>query len=302
MQILNGEWRMANSGRQKSAVSCSFSLSYYLCVVFGLSWPFLIASALWAKSLTWSYLLNSTGMVMVTMATVLAGKYLFQDNFANAGWSWGKQQHYLGVLALIVLLWLPSTLGNLLMGQVHLPLNIQREQLIWIVVLLIGTLIPGFGEEFGWRGYLLPRLAQRVSVRRAVLLHSLIWWVWHWPVLIGATVPMIKLGTTSNLPNNPFLAIALVLLAGACPAILHGVIFAWIWWRTRSLALATLYHALYDGVRDSLAMTIGVHTNGSNGLADLWPTVVICLLGLFLLWKGNWQGSVVRQELEGEER
>jgi len=37
-----------------------------------------------------------------------------------------------------------------------------------------------FGEEFGWRAYLLPKLLP-LGARKAVLLVGAIWAVWHWP-------------------------------------------------------------------------------------------------------------------------
>jgi len=39
-----------------------------------------------------------------------------------------------------------------------------------------------FGEEFGWRAYLLPKLLP-LGARKAVLLVGAIWAVWHWPYL-----------------------------------------------------------------------------------------------------------------------
>lgn len=263
----------------------SFSLALYLLIVFVLSWPFLIASAFWASSLFWGYLLNSTGMLMVAVSTWLAGKFLFGEDFAAAGWSWGKPRHYLGVVALVGLLWLLPTLLDLVRGSLALPTAIGRGPLIWVVLLPFFTLIPGFGEEFGWRGYLLPRLAQRMDARQAVLVHATIWWVWHWPAIIGAAVRMSQLGSAGvALPSHLLAAIATVLLTSGLPTILHGLLFAWLWSRTQSLALVTVYHALYDAVRDALAITIGV-----GALAASWATVCICLLGVLLLRQGDWQ-------------
>ncbi|GAB7095789.1 type II CAAX endopeptidase family protein [Halolamina litorea] len=39
-----------------------------------------------------------------------------------------------------------------------------------------------FGEEFGWRTYLLPKLYP-LGRRRAIVLSGVIWGVWHWPII-----------------------------------------------------------------------------------------------------------------------
>jgi uncharacterized protein len=53
---------------------------------------------------------------------------------------------------------------------------------LWSVVpvLLAGTLLSVFGEEYGWRGYLLPKLLP-LGELRASLIVGVIWGVWHFP-------------------------------------------------------------------------------------------------------------------------
>jgi membrane protease YdiL (CAAX protease family) len=46
-------------------------------------------------------------------------------------------------------------------------------------------LFIALGEEPGWRGFLLPRLAQRLGWQRASLVLGVIWAVWHVPLLGG---------------------------------------------------------------------------------------------------------------------
>ena len=51
------------------------------------------------------------------------------------------------------------------------------------LILVSITAIPVmFGEEFGWRGYLLPKLMP-LGGRKAVLLVGIIWAIWHWPAI-----------------------------------------------------------------------------------------------------------------------
>jgi membrane protease YdiL (CAAX protease family) len=49
-----------------------------------------------------------------------------------------------------------------------------------VPVLLAGTLLRVFGEEYGWRGYLLPKLLP-LGELRASLIVGVIWGVWHFP-------------------------------------------------------------------------------------------------------------------------
>jgi len=44
--------------------------------------------------------------------------------------------------------------------------------------------VVAVGEEPGWRGWLLPKLAERVSLLRATLVTAGVWALWHGPLLI----------------------------------------------------------------------------------------------------------------------
>jgi membrane protease YdiL (CAAX protease family) len=269
-----------------SASPRSFSLGLYLLIVFGLSWPFLIAGAVWATDLVSLYLLNCAAMVMVTVGTFIAGRYVFRDGFANAGWHWGKPRHYLAIVGLIVLLWVFPTLVRLAVGTVELS-SIDRTKIVWLFVLPLVLLIPGFGEEFGWRGYMLPHLFRHLGARKAVVLQGVIWWAWHLPVFVGTGIRAGIAGAPeAGIPVGLSVAVSViaVVVVGAIPTILHGIVIAYIWVRSQSLAVATVYHALYDGVRDSLTMVIGVPS-----MVGLWASVVLTVLGAILLWKGNWK-------------
>lgn len=48
-------------------------------------------------------------------------------------------------------------------------------------VLLLALLFNGFGEEIGWRGFLLPQLLQRYGKLQSALLTAAVWAGWHVP-------------------------------------------------------------------------------------------------------------------------
>ncbi|ELZ26823.1 abortive infection protein [Halosimplex carlsbadense 2-9-1] len=105
-----------------------------------------------------------------------------------------------------------------------------------------------FGEEFGWRAYLLPKL-EPLGWRRALVVHGVVWGVWHWPV--------IAMGHNYGLDYTgaPWLG----LLAMTVATVGLGVFLGWITLRSASVFPAVVGHAMI---------------NGSAGLATLFATAV----------------------------
>lgn len=93
------------------------------------------------------------------------------------------------------------------------------------------------GEEFGWRGYLLPKLMP-LGPRRAVLLSGLIWGVWHWPV--------IAMGHNYGLdyPGHPWLG--MVMMVVFCVG--SGAILGWLTIKEGSIWPAVIGHAAINGI------------------------------------------------------
>lgn len=264
---------------QQTEIQQSFSLARYLLIVFGLSWPFQIAYALWGNTPTTGYLLSSLSMVMVTVGTLIAGRYVFRDGFKDIGWRWGKPKHYAAVFALALFIFAAPVMLEYVLGWHTPPAGISAGAILGsFLTSFVLTLIPGFGEEFGWRAYLLPRLARHYSLRKALLLHGFIWWAWHIPALfkIGAQVA----GTETNLA----LSIAGTMLVSLIPAMMNATLFAYVWKATQSLAVASVYHSAYDEVRDALERSVGF-----GPLVSIWEMAVTTIFGAILLWKANWE-------------
>jgi len=165
---------------------------------------------------------------MVSVASYICGRFVFKDGFKNAGWHWGKPEYYLFVLLLALVLWLlPSVIERYFgfyQGGYDEGMGTVFYTFLSSAVL---TIVPAFGEEFSWRGYLLPRLLQKYSLRKALLVHGLITWVWHLPFLL-----IMGAMTEGSFVIN----IALILSVSFIPAILHAVVFAYIWVRSVSIA------------------------------------------------------------------
>jgi membrane protease YdiL (CAAX protease family) len=254
-----------------------FSLGLYLLIVFSLSWPPQIAYALWGNDPVSGYLLSSLSMVMVSAGTFITGRWVFRDGFKNMGWNWGKPKHYLAVFGLALFIFgVPVLLENLL-DLHHLPVDFSAgATLAGFLTSFVLTIIPGFGEEFGWRAYLLPRLSRRYSPRRALLIHSFIWWAWHIPALT-------KIGLQVEDTSNPWFSVIVTMLVSLLPAMMNAILFAYIWTVSQSLAVASVYHSAYDEVRDALQRGIGF-----GPLISIWEMSVTLFFGAVLLWKADW--------------
>ena len=72
---------------------------------------------------------------------------------------------------------------------------------------------------------------------------------------------------------------------------LHAVIFAFIWSKTKSLAVVSVYHAAFDEVRDTLE-----NATGFGPLVEIWQMITIIIVGGLLLWKVNW--NIINQNFE----
>lgn len=123
-----------------------------------------------------------------------------------------------------------------------------------------------FGEEFGWRAYLQPKLMV-LGPRKAMLLMGVIWGVWHWPVIFmgyeygfeywGAPVvgPLLFCYITFGL----------------------GIILGWAAWRAKSVWPAVIGHAMINGVAAiSALITLGK----PNPLLGPMPIGLIGSLGV----------------------
>jgi membrane protease YdiL (CAAX protease family) len=112
------------------------------------------------------------------------------------------------------------------------PIGPQQLVLITaIAALTVNTAvncIATFGEEFGWRGYLLPKLLP-LGGRRAVVAVGVIWGVWHWPIILMGY----------NYPEAPILgSLAMVYFT-----VLAGIFLGWVALRGESVWPAVIGHA-----------------------------------------------------------
>ena len=127
----------------------------------------------------------------------------------------------------------------------------------------IQLVIPfaALGEEFGWRGYALPRLQKPYRPLPAALLLGVVWACWHLPYFVVA----------GNYPSPA----ALYFIPFALEIVASSVLISWIYNRTGGSLLATIvYHA---------ALNIAVAIPQSDGLGGLWVNTSIFVLSAVII-------------------
>lgn len=120
------------------------------------------------------------------------------------------------------------------------------------------------GEEIGWRGYALPRLAERMGLGGASVVLGIIWACWHLPLFFfpqadtyGQSFPVYLLQVTAI-----------------------SVAMAWLYGNTRgSLMLVMLMHAAVNNTKDIVPSTV----QGARNSFALSSSPV-AWIALALLW------------------
>lgn len=53
-----------------------------------------------------------------------------------------------------------------------------------MIVGIFGSMLSALGEEIGWRGYMVPALNEKYGAKKALIISSLFWCIWHFPLII----------------------------------------------------------------------------------------------------------------------
>jgi membrane protease YdiL (CAAX protease family) len=95
---------------------------------------------------------------------------------------------YLAAIGIPIGIILVGVGGALLVAGGPVEFSVVPQRLtLFVATFLVATLIGGGQEEFGWRGFALPRLQDSYSALTASLAIGVVWAVWHLPVfMLGA--------------------------------------------------------------------------------------------------------------------
>ncbi|MFE8604738.1 CPBP family intramembrane glutamic endopeptidase [Archangium violaceum] len=159
-------------------------------------------------------------------------------------------------------------LGKLAEPRVFLALQVVQG-------VLLGPLLNVpfiFGEEWGWRGYLLPRLLP-LGQWRALVLSGVIWGLWH--------APLILLGY--NYPQHPVLGILLFTVV----CVLLGILLGWMRLATGGIWSSVIAHGSLNAVGPVVMLLGHAGSPPDTALVGItgWPgwLLLAALVGVLVL-------------------
>jgi membrane protease YdiL (CAAX protease family) len=154
----------------------------------------------------------------------------------------------------ILALWVDAALDGTPDWPGGRALVIAPVVFLWVLVFSVA------GEETGWRGYLLPRLLERMGAVRASLALGLVWALWHLPLWA--------------MPGNFHAEIPMPLFAIQILAV--SILYTWLWLESGgSLVVAHIFHAASNTTLGLLPLIPG---QGADGTRPLWIAVALLVV------------------------
>jgi uncharacterized protein len=138
--------------------------------------------------------------------------------------------------------------------------------LMLLVIALPVTLFT-FGEEYGWRGYLLPRLLPLGEIRASVLL-GVIWGLWHLPLLLAGL-------------NYPGVNVWLAIIMFTFVTVALSFTYTWFYVASSgSVLVAAVFHASTNQFSDTF--WVPPFLSGANPFAPSLVSAVL-IMGLVVV-------------------
>lgn len=187
----------------------------FLAITFGAT--IAVSIVLWSKGIslaepTIEGQLAIAGAMFFPGISSLIVRRLKGNGLEDAGLRWGPRRLYLQAYLIIIAIFVAAySLTAILLTRPDFSLSAFSQRYgmalpsspgIMLLAVLITTItvapifnsIPAFGEELGWRGYLLPKLMP-LGRDRALIISGIIWGLWHVPFvfLLGFHYPAYRL-------------------------------------------------------------------------------------------------------------
>ncbi len=183
---------------------------------------------------------------VANILTRLITKEGFSQTYLGLNFS-GNVKYYIASVVIklaenffsIFLIW-QLFLENCRFSDIFCTDNADKRAATILLQLGVSVIIffPAFGEEWGWRGYLMPKLEKVMGRPASIIVGGIIWGLWHAPLTISGH----NFGTDYKF--YPYLGIALMCLM----CVLMNAFLTFITEKTKSIYPASLCHMVNNNL------------------------------------------------------
>lgn len=224
--------------------------------------------------------------VLLLFAPALAAlltRYIYQRNLQGFAWQLPKPR-YLVTAYLLPFLVSGSmfVLAWVLFGYYstdNTDTGVLQGLAVSATVGFLAASVFGFGEELGWRGFLVPELAKITSFTKVAVIGGVIWASWHWPLILFAAevTDFDKAPAWFTLP-----VFSLTIIAA-------GTVMAWLTPRTRSIWPAVILHGSQNAITQGFFAEYTTQEGDSvYYVSEIGALIAIAWIGAaYLFWRNR---------------
>lgn len=209
----------------------------------------------WFLSINYAWIVLVVGFTpaIANVLTRLITKEGFSNSYLHLRLKGNIKKYILAAVLPIITGIASGILITAIYGELDFGAIFERTPPMMFVSIILNILSIGaaaawvtFGEEFGWRAYLYPKLEKLTGTPAACVIGGIIWGLWHAPL----TADGHNFGTENW--GHPWTSIGLMILF--CTG--TGIVLMWLTKKTGSIYPAAICHSVIN--------------NGGSAIADFF--------------------------------
>lgn len=183
------------------------NLAFFFLLAFGISWTTAALISVFGLDLSTSgsgpvtplvVLIGVVGTIGPSIAAFIVAGFSEGKAGVKALWKrfWNRNMSLKWLVVILVFYDTCRLIANLIAramdGQAYPIIDPSTPLWMSILALVTAFIYSGMAEEFGWRGYALPRFQARWSALTSSIILGLIWMSWHIPFFFTPGVPLYQ--------------------------------------------------------------------------------------------------------------
>ena len=173
---------------------------------------------------------------------------------------------------------LPSELTSMVdYSSIDPKIFVIAMTIMSLTVIPVSQILPGFGEEAGWRGVMYPFLKERLGKTAGRIAGGILWGIWHWPlILIG-----------NYFYGNEYSGFPVLGPVMICVALMaYGILIDWLYEKTGSIIVPSIAHAAMNAAAMPVLFLSDVQNSllgpGAFTLIPVVPVIVVSVIILII--------------------